>query len=154
MDIKKLALLCDVANTHNLTASAERMGYTQSGVSHAISKLETEMGIHLIRRTKHGVELTADAELLLPYIQMVITHYDRMDDVLDSILGLQRGTLRIGTYCSIASQWLPSIIARFQQLYPNISLTIREEGLHDIERWLYEGSIDFGFLSWQKGSEF
>lgn len=154
MDIKKLALLCDVANTHNLTASAERMGYTQSGVSHAISKLETEMGIHLIRRTKHGVELTTDAELLLPYIQMVITHYDRMDDVLDSILGLQRGTLRIGTYCSIASQWLPSIIARFQQLYPNISLTIREGGLHDIERWLYEGSIDFGFLSWQKDQNF
>ena len=154
MDTKKLALLCDVANTHNLTASAERMGYTQSGVSHAISKLEAEMGINLIRRTKHGVELTTDAERLLPYIQMVVSHYNRMDDVLDSILGLSRGAICIGTYCSIASEWLPPIINKYQQLYPNINLRIREGGLHDIERWLYEGSIDFGFLSWQRDQNF
>ncbi|WP_448864052.1 LysR family transcriptional regulator [Dorea sp.] len=154
MDINKLALLCDVADTNNLTLSAERMGYTQSGVSHAISKLEAEMGIPLIKRTKHGVELTSEGSLLLPYIRMVVTHYQRMDDVVDSILGLQRGSICIGTYCSIASQWLPEIIRKYQQLYPNIVIRIREGGIRDIERWLYEGSIDFGFLSWKKNQNF
>ncbi len=154
MDINKLALICDVANTGNLTVSAENMGYTQSGVSHAINKLEAEMGISLIRRTKRGVELTADAELLLPYIRQVVTHYERMDDVLDSIHGLQRGSLSIGTYCSIAAQWLPTIINKYQQLYPNIAIRIREGGLKDVETWLNEGSIDFGFLSWQKDQNF
>ena len=52
MDISKLALLCDIADTKNLTASAERMGYTQSGVSHAISKLETEMKNKFAQATK------------------------------------------------------------------------------------------------------
>ncbi len=154
MDINKLALICDVAGTGNLTVSAEHMGYTQSGVSHAINKLEAEMGISLIRRTKRGVELTADAELLLPYIRQVVTHYERMDEILDSIHGLQRGSICIGTYCSIAAQWLPSIIDKYQQLYPNIAIHIREGGLKAIEGWLNEGSIDFGFLSWQKDQNF
>ena len=154
MDINKLALLCDVSRTGNLTVSAERLGYTQSGVSHAINKLEAEMGITLIRRTKRGVELTADAELLLPYIRQVVTHFERMDEVLDSVHGLQRGSICIGTYCSIASQWLPAVIAKYQQLYPNIAIRIREGGLKAIEKWLNEGSIDFGFLSRQKDQTF
>ena len=78
MDISKLALLCDVADTKNLTLSAERMGYTQSGVSHAISKLEAEMGIPIIKRTKHGVELTSEGTLLMPYIRLVVTHSQRL----------------------------------------------------------------------------
>ena len=114
MDISKLALLCDIADTKNLTASAERMGYTQSGVSHAISKLETELGISMLKRTKRGVELTSDGEMLMPYIRLVISHYNRMDEIVDSILGLQRGSICIGTYCSVASQWLPPIIQQFQ----------------------------------------
>ena len=136
MDISKLALLCDIADTKNLTASAERMGYTQSGVSHAISKLETELGISMLKRTKRGVELTSDGEMLMPYIRLVISHYNRMDEIVDSILGLQRGSICIGTYCSVASQWLPPIIQQFQQMYPSITIRIREGGMQDIEQWL------------------
>lgn len=150
MDISKLALLCDIADTKNLTVSADRMGYTQSGVSHAISKLETELGVALLRRTKRGVELTRDGEMLMPYIRLVVSHYNRMDEIVDSILGLQRGSICIGSYSSIASQWLPSILRQFQQLYPSISINIREGGMQDIEQWLTEGRIDFGFLSWRR----
>lgn len=154
MDINKLALLCDIADTNNLTLSAEHMGYTQSGVSHAISKLEAELGISILRRTKHGVELTTDGETLLPYIRLVVTHYNRVDEVVDSIRGLQRGSICIGTYCSIAAHWLPPIIQKFQQLYPSIAIRIREGGMSDVERWLYEGSIDFGFLSWKRNQNY
>lgn len=150
MDISKLALLCDIADTNNLTTSAERMGYTQSGVSHAINKLEREMGVTILKRTKKGMELTTDGELLMPYIRLVVSHYNRMDEIVDSILGLQRGSICIGTYCSIASQWLPHILRTFQQMYPNIAISIREGGMREIEHWLCEGTIDFGFLSWRK----
>lgn len=154
MDISKLALLCDIADTKNLTTSADRMGYTQSGVSHAISKLETELGVSVLKRTKRGVELTSDGQMLMPYIKLVVSHYNRLDEILDSILGLQRGSICIGTYCSIASQWLPTIIQKFQQLYPSITISIREGGMQDIEQWLTEGTIDFGFLSWRKNQNY
>ena len=54
MDIKKFQLFVDVAETKNFTRSGERMGYTQSGVSHILKSLETEMGFPLFVRNKQG----------------------------------------------------------------------------------------------------
>ena len=54
MDIKKLELCADVAETRNFTRSGDRMGYTQSGVSHILKFLETEIGFPLFVRTKQG----------------------------------------------------------------------------------------------------
>lgn len=154
MDINRLLLLCDIAETKNLTMSAERLGYTQSGVSHAINKLESELGVSLLKRTNRGVELTRDGELLLPKIRMVVTHSMRLQETIDSVHGLQRGSICIGTYSSVASRWLPPILHRFQQLYPNISIRLKEGGLEEIEQWMNDGSVDFGFLSWRDGQGF
>ncbi len=147
MDIRKLALLADIAETENLTESGARLGYTQSGVSHAIRKLEEEMGLSLLHRTNKGVTLTADALQLLPDIRSLLTRYRRLEESMDAIRGIQRGSLIIGTYSSIAVQWLPRIIPRFQNQYPHVSLQIREGGSEDLEKWIHDGSVDFAFLS-------
>lgn len=147
MDIKRLELLADIAETHNLTISANNMGYTQSGVSHVIKKLEQELGISLLKRTNRGVVLTDEAKILLPFIHSLTTQYNRFYEAVDSINGLQRGSVTVGTYSSIAIRWLPTIIKNFQRKYPHISLKIREGGLEEIEEWMHAGSVDFGFIS-------
>lgn len=154
MDISKLLLFSDIAYTKNLSESAQRLGYTQSGVSHAINKLELEMGVSLLKRTNHGVYLTKDAEFLLPKVRSIIGNYNRLMEGVDSLRGLTKGELSIGTYSSIARQWLPAIIKRFQELYPNIKLSIHEGGVKSIEKWLHDGIIDIGFLSWRKNQNF
>lgn len=154
MDINKLQLFSDIAQTKNLSDSAQRMGYTQSGVSHAINKLEKEMGVSLLKRTNHGVSLTKDAEFLLPKVRAILGNYDKLMESIDSITGLKKGEVNIGTYSSIARQWLPSIIKKFQELYPNIKISIHEGGVETIETWIYDGVIDLGFLSWRKDQNF
>ena len=154
MDISKLQLFSDIAYTKNLSESAQRLGYTQSGVSHAINKLELEMGVSLLKRTNHGVYLTKDAEFLLPKVRSIIGNYNRLMEGVDSLRGLTKGELSIGTYSSIARQWLPAIIKRFQELYPNIKLSLHEGGVKSIEKWLHDGIIDIGFLSWRKNQNF
>lgn len=67
MDLARIRLFLDIVDSKNLSFTAQRFGYTQSGVSHSISKLENELGVTLFTRTKHGVELTSDAEFLVPY---------------------------------------------------------------------------------------
>lgn len=76
MDISKLILICDIAKTNNLTLSAERMGYTQSGVSHSIKKIEDEMGITFFKRMKNGVQLTYEGRTLMPYISSIVKSYN------------------------------------------------------------------------------
>ena len=154
MDINKLELLSDIAETKNLTLSADHMGYTQSAVSHAINKLEMEMGLSLLSRTNHGAELTKDGELLLPYIRSIVSHYKRLEEVIESVQGLQRGSVCIGTYSSMADRWLPAVIKKFQGLHPNIGITIREGGAQQLEDWLNSGKIDLGFMSRNAGQNF
>lgn len=147
MDISKLELLIDISESKNLTQSAEKLGYTQSGVSHVIRKLEQDIGLTLLKRTNRGVELTKDGLLLLPSIRSVVSQYNRLWETIEAAKGLQLGSVCIGTYSSIAIRWLPLIIREFQAEYPSISLQIREGGLEEIERWMSEGIVDFGLIS-------
>ena len=66
MDLNKYTLFADVAETKNFTKTGERMGYTQPGVSHILKTLENEPGFPLFLRTKRGIKLTPNAEVILP----------------------------------------------------------------------------------------
>lgn len=150
MDISKLELFLDIVETKNLTFSGERLGYTQSGVSHAIRKLEAEMGISLINRTNRGIELTSDGTQVLPHIRSIVSNYQRLNETLDSIQDLQQGSISIGTYSSIATHWLPEVINTFTKSHPNISITLQEAGMDTLEQWLLDGTIDMAFGSWKE----
>ncbi len=154
MDTAKLELLVDIAATGSLTASAEHFGYTQSAVSHTIKKLESELGVSLLKRTNRGVELTEDAKTLMPSIRSVVMASDRLNEEIQAVQGIHKGSVCIASYSSIAIHWLPSVISDFQRRYPEINIRIREGGLEEVETWMNEGSVDFGLLSFVPGRSY
>lgn len=147
MDIKKFQLFVDVAETKNFTRSGERMGYTQSGVSHILKSLETEMGFPLFIRNKQGVRLTENAEMILPLVRALLSRYEILEQTVNDLNGLETGRLVIATYSSISVNWMPPIIHRFQEVYPKIDISLMEGGADDIIRWLNDDIADFGFVS-------
>lgn len=147
MDIKKFQLFVDVAETKNFTRSGERMGYTQSGVSHILKSLETEMGFPLFVRNKQGVRLTKNAEAILPLVRALLSRYEILEQTVNNLNGLETGRLVIATYSSISVNWMPPIIYRFQEVYPGIDISLMEGGADDIVGWLNDDIADFGFVS-------
>ncbi len=150
MDIKKFKLFVDVAETNNFTKSGERLGYTQSGVSHILKSLEEEIDFPLFIRSKHGVTLTKSAKQLLPTVRALLSIYESLEQNIDEIHGVESGSLTIATFQSISISWLPSIIHRFQKTYPGISIKLMEGGTDDIVNWIENDIADFGFLSKQR----
>ncbi len=147
MDIKKFQLFVDIAETGNFTRSGERMGYTQSGVSHILKSLEMEMGFPLFTRNKQGVRLTKNAEMILPLVRSLLSRYEILEQTVNNLKGLETGRLVIATYSSIAVNWMPPIIHRFQEAYPGIDISLMEGGADDIVTWLNEDAADLGFVS-------
>ncbi len=147
MDIKKYELFADVAETGNFTKSGDRMGYTQSGVSHILGSLEAEIGFPLFIRTKQGVRLTKNAETLLPLVHSLLSINENLEQTIHDINGLDIGHLVIASYASISVHWLPRIVHRFQENYPGISITLMEGGTDDITGWVKDSIADFGFMS-------
>lgn len=150
MDIKKYELFADIAETGNFTKSGERMGYTQSGVSHILKSLESEVGFPLFIRTKHGVQLTRNAEQLLPLIHTLLSANENLRQTINDINGINSGSLVIASFSSISIHWLPRIIRRFQQMYPSITISLMEGGTDDIVDWIINNQADFGFMSQRK----
>ena len=117
MDIKYLQLIEDINQTHSLTMSAQRLGYTQSALSHSIKKIEAKLGVTLLSRTNHGVALTSEAKFLLPYIQSTTSQYRAFEEAVNALHGLKKGSITIGTYSSMAIHWLPSMICAFRKTF-------------------------------------
>lgn len=156
MDLNKYELLLDLAETRNITKTAERLGYSQPGISHIIKSMEKELGFPIIIREKYGVTLTPAAMLMLPRVRDIVTATENLDQTIYSIKGLEYGKVTIGTYSSVAIHLLPQLLREFRKEHPALEIDIREGGADNIIEWLYNGMIDFAFLSrpYTKSMEF
>ncbi len=65
---------------------------------------------------------------------------------IDDLNDLHSGLIRIGTFSSVATHWLPNIIKEFQKDYPNIDYELLLGDYTEIEEWILEGRVDCGFL--------
>lgn len=147
MDINKYRLFVDITETKNFTRSGERLGYSQSGVSHILRGLEKELGFPLFVRARHGVSLTNNAKLILPLVRNILYEYEKLEQTIHAIHGLEEGQLTIGTYSSISAHILPPILHGFKEEHPHIDIFLKEGGADDIMQWMDTNIVDIGFLS-------
>lgn len=147
MTISKYEVFHAVVEFGSLTRAAESLNLTQSGVSHAIASLEIELGFSLLTRDRAGVTLTSNGELILKYVRETLQCNERLRQKVAEIKGLEIGTVRIGTFTSVSSQWLPGIIKEFQNQHPAIEIKLAEGDYDDINHWILNGTVDFGFVS-------
>lgn len=146
VNIQKYLAFLKTVEYGSFTKAAEVLNYSQSGISRMIQDLEKEWKISLLERGKGGVRLTSDGYKILPYAKRVYEEYMHLQMQIDEMNGLQAGLIRIGTFSSVATHWLPNMIKRFQEDYPNIDYELLLGDYTEIEEWIAEGRVDCGFL--------
>lgn len=146
MNISKYLAFVKTVEYGSFTKAAEMLNYSQSGISRMINDLETDWKITILERGKSGVRLTSEGTRILPYVRSICEEYDKLKIQVDELNGLQSGIIRIGTFSSVATHWLPNIIKRFQADYPNIEYELLLGDYSEIEEWIAEGRVDCGFL--------
>jgi len=146
MNLQKYLSFVKTVEYGSFTKAAEILNYTQSGVSRMIADLEKEWGLTLLERSKYGVKPTSDGMKLLPYAQNLCADFDKLKMQVDELNGMQSGLIRIGTFSSVATHWLPNIIKEFQKDYPNIDYELLLGDYTEIEEWIHTGRVDCGFL--------
>lgn len=71
MSIYKYDAFLKTIEFGSITKAAEELGYTQPGLSHVLSSLETDLGVKNLFRDRSGVYLNQTGEDLIPYIRTV-----------------------------------------------------------------------------------
>lgn len=148
MDQNKRVALLTAIDLGNLTRAAEQLGYTQSGLSYVIKALEAELGFPLLVRSRAGVRPTDECQRILPLLRELDRKSRQLEQEAADIRGLAVGNVFIATFPSISRFWLPQILRDFAQLYPGITVSIRESGQEEQDEWLREGAIDLAFCSY------
>ena len=145
-NIQKYMAFIKTIEYGSFTKAAEMLNYSQSGISRMIATLEKEWNVSLLDRSHSGVRLTSDGMMLYQTVQRICSDYENLQMQIDDLNGLHSGLIRIGTFSSVATFWLPNIIDEFQKDYPNIDYEVSLGSYVEIQEWIFEGKIDCGFL--------
>lgn len=144
MSLKQYRAFIKTAELGSISAAALSLGQTQSGITQLISALEKELGVTLFERNRYGIRLTHEGEVLSPYIKDVYEADERMRNAVDT-LTFVGATVRIGTFKSVAVNWLPDIIKEYRSVDPDIRIELIDGGYNNMEQTFREEAIDFAF---------
>ncbi|NLY78455.1 MAG: LysR family transcriptional regulator [Lysinibacillus sp.] len=136
-----------VIENGSFTKAASELGYTQSAISQMVQALEEELGTTLISRSRKGISLTPDGEEFLPFITRVANSHAELLEKSREMQGLASGNIRIGTFTSVSSNWLPTLMKDFKKLYPSVHFHLQQGEYTSIVEYIKEGSVDFGFVN-------
>lgn len=147
MELRHLRYFLAVAEEHNVTRAADKLGIGQPPLSQQLHALERELGVQLFRRTGHGVALTEagtafadDARRLLGDVQGAVRNAQRAGRG-------EVGHLNIGfTGSSAFNPMVPRLIRQFRQSFPNVQLTLTEGNTAYLLSLLDEGRLDVAFV--------
>ncbi|WP_422849662.1 LysR family transcriptional regulator [Acidovorax sp. M14] len=147
MTFTQLEIFAVVAELGGFTAAGQRLGITQSAVSHALKQLETEWGVTLLSRGPTGIEVTEVGQSLLLRVRELLGVSEAIRQEVAAVRGLNRGVLRIGSFGTTSSlQVLPQILERFTQSHPEIDVFVDEGEDDEVSQWLIERRVDVGFV--------
>ena len=147
MDAQKLRVFLAAVKAGSFLRAADSLGYTPSGITHMMDALEKSIGFKLLSRGRFGVKLTEDGRRLLPLFENYVALDDQIQEEIDSMRSNMDGYIHLGAYASIARSWIPVFIREFKDLAPNITLDIKVGSMDEIYQWLYDGTVDIGFVS-------
>lgn len=134
-----------VARHRNITRASREVHLAQSSVSDQIQSLESELGVALFTRSRHGLDLTAAGAALKPYAEEILQLADEARIAVEATTGAAVGTVTIGALETIAAVKLPQWLAAFQSDHPEIGLRLKIAGSDALLRQLEDGEIDVAF---------
>ena len=147
MTLTQLEIFSLVAELRGFTAAANRLGISQSAVSHALKSLEQELGVELFRRHQSQVELSDIGQQLLLRARAMLGLANTLRQEAADARGMKSGTLRIGSFGPTSSiKLLPMILLHYRSAHPGIEVHIDEGPDRQVIQWLEERRIDVGFV--------
>ena len=151
MDTKKYEALVTSVTEGSFTRAAEKLGNTQSGLTHMMNALESEVGFRMLERGHFGIRLTPDGQRIMPLIQNMLHAAEQLDAEIRAINKRTNETVHIGAYASIATHWLPPILDRFRRECPSVQVNVHDDSRELLFSNVLSGRFDLAFTSEPKG---
>jgi len=146
MEVHQLRYFLSIVDTGSFTAAAEACHVSQPSLSIQIAKLEDEAGGPLVERHRTGALLTARGRLLVPRATEVLRLLDEARRDWADLDGLHRGEVTLGCLPTTGAYLLPPLLRWFRDLYPELTVRLKEDSSPRLADDLRNAVVDLAFL--------
>jgi len=148
MEVHQLRYAVAVADSGSFTAAAATLRVSQSGVSAQVGRLEHELGVRLFERSARRVTVTPAGTDLLDRMRHVLAALDEVRSVADEVLGLVRGSVRLGAVAGLGWPAFLDAIEQVHDAHPQLALSLREGNSAALQSEVLAGRLDVAIVSW------
>lgn len=141
VSLRQLRVFEAVARHNSYTRAAEELHLSQPAVSMQVRQLEDEIGLPLFERLGKQVVVTEAGREVFHYSRAIGQSLREMEEVLESLKGVSRGTLCIAV-ASTVNYFAPRLMAIFQQRHPGIGLRLDVTNRESLVQMLDSNSVD------------
>lgn len=127
LTLDELSAFVAVTDSGSITAAAEQLGQTSSGISRALSRLETKLDITLLRRTTRRLELTEEGALFLTHARQIMASVEQAEEQIALRRETPAGRLRVNAAAPFMEHVIVPLIGGFRQRYPQITLELNTD---------------------------
>ena len=146
MNVSQLELLVALIETGSFSEAGDRIGLTQSAVSHGLAKLEAELGVTLVARSRRGLSLTGGGREVIIHARSALAALEAIRQSAATARGVPVGRMRFGTAYPVSARLLAGILGDFQRQYPEIDLVLFEGTGQEVEEWVAGSIVDIGLV--------
>lgn len=140
--LRQVEAFLAVAELHNFSAAADRLGLTSQAVSQLVAELELQLGFRLFDRTTRRVAVSSAGRDFLPSAQTLMRHVQGAYSVADDLRNRAAGVLRIGAPLVLACTAVPEAITAFQETRPRVVVRVRDLAVDQLVDSVAAGDVD------------
>ena len=154
MELRHLRYFIAVAEEGSLTVAAEKRLHTaQPSLSRQMRDLEDQVGVPLLSRSVHGVELTAAGRAFLDHARLALTQAEAAVEAARRAALPAKPTFALGFLTGMEIDWLPKAMRILHDQLPDMKLTIASHYSPDLATELMRGRLDAAFMRREKQPE-
>ena len=142
LDSRQLRAFSVLARTGSFTQTARELHLTQSGISHSMKALETDVGCRLLDRLGKKVVLTQAGEQLLQHAQKILSEMDSARDSLTQLGKWGKGRLRLGGSTTACQHLIPPVLREFKESFPDHVISLEPGDTPELVASLLRHRID------------
>jgi DNA-binding transcriptional LysR family regulator len=146
LNLHHLRVFAAVAEHGGFSRAATALRLSQPAVSRTVQELEREVGLSLFDRAGRTPRLTAAGEMLVARARELFGVERMTEEDIAALRGLERGLLRVGASTTVATYFLPPLLAHFHAQHPGVKLRVTSANTRGIARRLLEGRLDIALV--------
>lgn len=137
----------ETARFQSFSKAAEHLYVSQSAISQCISLLESDLGTELFVRSRRGVSLTKEGEVLFSKVEVAMEAIEQGELLMERLRHLESGELSIAAGDTITRHFLLPYLEKFHELYPEIKIEMANSYSSHMLALLKEGKADIAFVN-------